>query len=437
MFLVRHRRASPWPGWVEPSTLFCANVGYPSSGKSPALEAVVDIVRELQAELNADLDERRRQQATDRLGAKLRREKWETDAKAAVAKGFPPPLMPADCAEPEEAQERRLTASDATPEKLVQLVAGNQHGLLYVRDELSGWIAGMDRYTNARGAERAMWLEAYQAQPYVVDRQKSERPVSCDAMGAAPLGGIQPDRLKTLLLAGDDDGLTARFLYCWPERVPPRRPDRAANGTAARDALRKLLHLERTVDGKAKVLPLDDAAADAIQKWREDVSKMEANGATGLLLSWLGKLPGFAVRLSLAIEHLWWAGDQPAERPAPTKISERAVLAAVAFLESYALPMARRVFADGARPQNELDAATLGKWVISAFSAKTGLPKMINAKALRRASVLHTQDAQRYDAALLELTEAAWVLPAGKRQGAGKGRPSKDFDVNPRLGAWQ
>ena len=34
-----------------------------------------------------------------------------------------------------------------------------------------------------------------------------------------------------------------------------------------------------------------------VQQWREQVAQMEA-GASDMFLSWLGKLPGFAVRLA-------------------------------------------------------------------------------------------------------------------------------------------
>jgi len=38
------------------------------------------------------------------------------------------------------------------------------------------------------------------------------------------LGGIQPNRLQSCLLKGDDDGLSARFLYIYPNSVPRQRP---------------------------------------------------------------------------------------------------------------------------------------------------------------------------------------------------------------------
>ena len=69
---------------------------------------------------------------------------------------------------------------------------------------------------------------------------KDAKPIRADALAVGILGGIQPDRLATLVLAGDDDGLAARILYIWPETGPPRRPDRAADDAAALAALRRI-----------------------------------------------------------------------------------------------------------------------------------------------------------------------------------------------------
>ena len=71
-----------------------------------------------------------------------------------------------------------------------------------------------------------------------------------------------------------------------------------------------------------------EPAADELQQWRVDLAAMEPDAA-GLFLSWLGKLPGGAVRIALVLEHLWWVGERPNEA-APTEISEAATLAATA-----------------------------------------------------------------------------------------------------------
>jgi hypothetical protein len=170
-------------------------------------------------------------------------------------------------------------------------------------------------------------------------------------------------------------------------------------------------------------------AASELQKWRIDVAAMEV-GAAGLLLSWLGKLPGLAARIALILEFMWWTGDR-GQQQEPIVISETAVLAAIGFLEGYAVPMAKRTFGDAAWPQAERDAATMGKWLL----VQRPLPIVVNARALRHKAVLPTRDAERYDAALAELEAASWVRPQPSRGGSKGGRQSKDWAVNPGLGA--
>src|ERR671911_191594 len=111
----------------------------------------------------------------------------------------------------------------------------------------------MDRYGGA-GSERALWLEAYGARPFTLDRVKEAKPIRADALAVGILGGIQPDRLASLVLAGDDDGLAARLLYVWPETQPPRRHDRGCDEAAALNALRRLITLAAGADGPV-VLP--------------------------------------------------------------------------------------------------------------------------------------------------------------------------------------
>ena len=130
------------------------------------------------------------------------------------------------------------------------------------------------------------------------------------------------------------------------------------------------------------------------------------------------------------LEHLWWSGDQQQAAP-PAVIGDAATLAAIGFLEGYALPMAKRAFGDAAWPQAERDAAALGKWLL----AQRPLPDTVNARTLRHKAALHTREADRYDAALEELEAAGWVRPQPSRGGGKGGRPSKDWAVNPGLGA--
>jgi hypothetical protein len=191
--------------------------------------------------------------------------------------------------------------------------------------------------------------------------------------------------------------------------------------------LHRLTALPLTEEGRWRIVPMSEPAAAYLQEWREYMPTLEA-AANGLLLSWIGKLPGLAVRLSLVLEMLWRCGDKPSE-PEPAEIGGEAVQQATRLLYLYMLPMARRCFGDAATPQHERDAAALARWIL----AHHPVPERVNARELRQAGALTTKEAARYDKALAELTETGVVRPAFTRSGDVPGRPRKDYEVNPKL----
>ncbi len=422
------RWARPWDEWAEPPILNVALIGSPSAGKSPALDALVQPITEIEAAENDDWPERRRDHATATLAAETRRATWEGDVKQAVKTGNPPPVMPADAAEPDAPQRRRIMSTDPTPEKAARLSAGNPRGLILQRDELAGWIAGMGRYgAGGGGAERGFWLQAYGGRAWTPDRVRDgDNEVAVPHLAWAIIGGIQPDRLATALLQGDDDGLAARFIFCWPDPVPPRRPPPGRGLFEAREWLARLRSLPWTPPAPL-LLPFTEPAQSTLQEWREAAARMEA-GAAGLLLSWLGKLPGFAARLALVFAHLEWcvggSGDPPAD------VSEADVLRAVAFLNDYAVPMARRAFGEAALPQAERDARRLARWILR----QNPRPATLNAKELRRvANGPGVPDAARMEAALQDLEALGWVRKAEPGRAGMGGRSRADWTVHPDL----
>lgn len=215
------RWGSPWEGWRHPPVVNVACIGLPSAGKSPAINAVAEPLAALAGDLNDDFEERMRAHRGAAQEAKERRALWEADVKAAVKENRPPPAEPLAAAEPARPCKRRLCSTDPTVEAARDLSASNPRGLLLHRDELAGWIGSMDRYgKGGAGADRAFWLQAYEGGRWTSDRVKDGddgRDVPHLTRGI--VGGIQPDRLASILLSGDDDGLSARFIYAWP--APP------------------------------------------------------------------------------------------------------------------------------------------------------------------------------------------------------------------------
>jgi hypothetical protein len=425
------RWGQPWPGWAEPPTLFVGLVGRPSSGKSPGLDVITIVLASLEADLNKDWDERRRTHARDFAAAKEKRDEWEKDVKTAVKMDKAAPDMPVGADEPEAPQRRRLFSTEPTIEKAARLSHANPSGLLLVRDELAGWIGSMDRYSNGKGGDRAFWLQAYGGRRWTPDRVKDgDHEVVVPHLLWGVCGGIQPDRVASQMLAGDDDGLAARHLFGWPAHRAPQRPVTVPDHAGATEAFRRLGSLPWQPP-EPVVVPFTEAAAATLQQLREEAAALE-DGASGMFVSWLGKLPGFCVRIAVILQHLDWCWCEASTAP-PEQIECWAVEKAADFLERYAVAMARRVFGEAAMPQAERDARAIARWLVR----RDPVPQIINERDMRRmAHGPGISDPERMTAACSELEEAGWVRPAPTRA-SGHGRQRSDWAVHSAVKVWR
>jgi hypothetical protein len=426
------RWGSPWEGWAHPPVIWVACIGNPSAGKSPGINAAAVPISDLGKQLNDDWEERARDYRTAKQAAKECRATWERDVKDAITAGYAAPLEPVTARDPDQPHKRRIYSTEPTVEKARDLSAANPRGMLLHRDELAGWICSMGKYGNGNaGGDRGFWLQAYEGGRWASDRVKDgDDAPDIPHLTWGIVGGFQPDRLASTMLAGDDDGLTARFLYFWPAS-PDGVSDRPSGRALPFDLVAMLRRLRELPmrDHRPVMLPFDGGAAEALQDWRREAKDMEAD-RTGLFLSWTGKLPGFAVRLATIFAHMVWVVE-PDGTPVPDRIMRDDVVRAIGFLREYAVPMARRAFGEAALPETERDARRLASWYLRRPIPR---PTVVNARKLRR-----MQDgpgiptAPRIEAALSELAELGWVRRAPSRDGANAGRQRTDWAINPAV----
>lgn len=416
-------RVSPWDGWQEPAHLWAALVGSPSSGKSPAMEPVMDIIGELDAERAEAFKDRKAEYDAAALAAKFAHEEWEHALKASVKNGTPPPAMPDAAREPLRPERPRIRIGDATTEAIMNVLVHQPKGVLMLRDELAGWLGGFNRYSGGEGGDRALWLEAWNGRSFVVDRVKTGEPLTIPHLSVAVLGGIQPDRLSATLLKGADDGLTARFLFVWPDPAPLARPKGIPQGAEARNALKALHGLEMASDAHGNPVPrvviLTDEAAARFEAWWIAQRDGEPEGP---LASWWGKLPGICLRLAVTLQ-----GLRDALEIAPLhQVGGEAVQASISMIDGYFKPMAERAYGDAALSSADRDAAALAKWL------QRTKPDRINLRDLQRGGgipALKDRDALRD--AVDVLVEADWLQPAPSRAGGTRGRQKADYIINP------
>jgi hypothetical protein len=414
--------------WSEPPHLWMGAVGDSGDGKSPGTDCLFrNVLPELEHRMVGDFPERHREWQAAVIADAAAKKNWQQEQRAALKEGqsFTKP-MPVSTVSDIEPERPRLRQNDVTVEQVAAILAtSTPKGVMVVRDELVGWLDGMNAY---HPAGRAFWTEAYGGRPYRVERRKhSGHPIDIPRLVVAVCGGTQPDRLAKLLNDADD-GLLARIQWGWPDPIPFKLgrdiPD-IAWAIEALDRLREL-NLAPGDPPNPILTALTSEGQRSIEEFGQDMQERRTD-AGGLLRSAFGKARGTALRLSLNLEWLWWCGQNDFALP-PDYISLRAFAAAAGLVADYFMPMAERVFGDAGASETERNAATLARWIVKER------PPEVHVRHLQREVRLPgLRTAERIKAACDTLVEADWLHLPVPIKGFGKGRPPMIYSVNPKL----
>jgi hypothetical protein len=305
------RRIRLKQGWCEPAILWALIVALSGMQKSPAFGVILRVIDELQRRAllkHADALEH----------YKKRRDIYEVRKRQWMRKGEGDPPE-----EPKEPFPERLYCSDATIEAIAPLLLRRWRGLMLLRDELSAWILGFDKYRGGRGGDAAHWLEFHGARPILIDRKSGDpKTIHVPRAAVSITGGIQPGVLaRSLGDAHFENGLAARFLLAYP----PRRARKWTEVDIPAQCETELLRIfERLYDlrpdelGDGTPVPRDiDLSADAKRIWIDFFNEHgnEQAALTGDLAAAWAKIEGYAARLALIIHYLKWAVGEAADDP--------------------------------------------------------------------------------------------------------------------------
>ncbi len=351
--------------WQNPANLWGGIVGPPGTMKTPAISEALRPLRRLAAEARTRFEDAGATRGADleALGAKRKaiRHRLELAAKkgdeADLAR-FRDELKDLKAEEDAgEVRERRFATSDATIEKLGPLLNENPRGLLVVRDELTGWLRGLDREDRAQ--DRAFYLESWNGTGgFTVDRI-GRGTLHVEALCLSVVGGIQPGRLSAYVRGAiggeeDADGLLQRFqVLVWPDefgdwRGVDRWPEKEARERAFRifARLANAGALDFGADALEEDLPFLRFASDAqglFIEWRHDLERRirsEEVKAAPAFEAHLAKYRSLFPKLAL-IFHLVDVADGAGPGAVTLKAAQLAA-AWTEFLESHA----RKVYAE-------------------------------------------------------------------------------------------
>jgi len=305
--------------WTVVPNLWGAIIGDPSLLKSPSIEQATRPLRRLIANAEEKHREQLKQYEIDKEVDDIRRKEIAKEIKQAIEKGEDASDLRDQLGEAlQPPSEKRYLVNDATVEKLGDLLAQNQNGLLLFRDELTGWLKTLDRENNAN--ERAFYLEAWNGgQPYTYDRiGRGTTKIPNTTMSV--IGGIQPGPLSAYLEAANAgaagaDGLMQRFqLAVWPDRVAEyAHVDEWPNAEAKNRAYRIIECLDeitirderfRNREDSYIYLRFDDNAQELFDAWYTDLQqRIRASHLDPAYVSHLAKYGSLFASLAL-IFHL-------------------------------------------------------------------------------------------------------------------------------------
>ena len=408
--------------WVVKPNLWGTIVGRSGVMKSPVLRAALGPLRRRQAlamtVYESERDAYQRQLQKDVVQKRMRRStttaaREHEDGGAWDGEPSPPPVC------------TRYLVNEATVEKVHVILKENPQGVLYLRDELSGWMAQLEQ--RGRERERAFFLETWDGDGDFTFDRVGRGTVHASHLCLSVFGGLQPARLQGYL--GDavtggagDDGFMQRFqILVWPE-VPAQweEIDRPPDSRAERrveEILDRLLRLSPDDPFRAR---FSAAAQELFSAWRKGLEqKIRGGDLPPALESHLAKSRSLLPKLAL-IFHLTEDGS---EEEIPLVQAQRAAQFC-AYLESHA----RRAYGSVVSRPLKL-AATLGEKL---RRARLGNRFRAADVYLQGWAALDTPERARE--AIKVLVDAGWVRPGRVAAGGRRGNAaSEEYVVNPAI----
>ena len=321
------RRVMASRSFTQPATCWTTVVGFSGTGKTPGIDATKRTLALVERNRKEKIAEMRRAHETRRETSKAMRDAWSKQLKEIAADSVvdlkkyrstakAEPAMPQEAEDPGPFVAPQLHVSNATIERLAQILQVQPQGALLLSDELASLFLNMSRYSG--GQDNEFWLEAWNGGHYTVERMT--RPaISIDHLLIGVVGGMQPDKLARSF-RGDSDGMSARFLFSWPPEpaYQPLAHDIAELEPEIINALTRLVDLKGEGDDASEFAPrivsLSSVAIDRFEQFRQFVHAGK-RALDGREREWWAKMPAHVLRLAGTLCLLDWAfvgGPEPA-----------------------------------------------------------------------------------------------------------------------------
>lgn len=296
--------------WREAGNLWLAVVAQSGMGKSPLISAFFNVVDRLEYEAKKTFDA----EYAEYEDLLLERQTQRAHNARAKARGKELDAGPVSL--PDEPAQRQVTADDVTVEALGEILKANPKGVLWLKDELSGMLFDLDKYSsNGGGGTKARLLSSYDCKRWKTNRTSNpKRNIDIPKACVGIFGGIQPGMLTKAFEAGaggtdEESGFLPRFIFIravteapgyWSERTFSRASMDLLDAIAA--AL-WLWDIEYDTEGLEveRIVPVSRQAKALYVQWYNVIAEEAFISDNAALLA---KLRGQAQRICLLLHSL-------------------------------------------------------------------------------------------------------------------------------------
>ncbi|HNI63928.1 MAG TPA: DUF3987 domain-containing protein, partial [Agitococcus sp.] len=448
--------------WLIVPNLWGGIVAPPTSKKSPAIDSGMRPLNFLINKARESYESDLKSHEKDKMLYKSKLEGLEADLKSASktsSKNKPQKtreeLAELICQERENEPMppclRRYKTNDCTVPKLGELECANPNGILVLRDELIGLLAGLDK--EGKEEDRAFYLEGFNGTgSYDTDRiMRGSLFIKNHCLSV--FGGIQPDKLIAYLEQAysglGNDGLLQRFqMLVYPDSIEWQYRDRYPNREAANVVFDIFKKLSETDFIEFGAYPTDeynkrpyfrfslDAQAFYVDWTHKLNTQTIPNEENTIIQQHLGKYDRLLPALALIFHLIDCASIGQANG---FGVSLEAIQRAARWCE-YLETHARRVYGlidgMGMRP-----ALTLSKKIEALIkrTAKTDetpenwLKDGFTLRDVRRKQWQHLKDDNAIEKALTVLADNYWIVPNDTHNSKNGGRPTTRYFISQKL----
>ena len=421
------RRVKATSSWLQPMTSWAAIVGFSGTGKTPGIDAIKRALAQMQRDDKERIGKLQRKHESKVEAAKAARAHWKKAVEAATESGKPTPEMPANAADAGKFIAPRLYVADGTIERFGELLTARQQGMLRLSDELSGMFMNMSRYSG--GQDNEFWLEAWNGNPYNVER--IGRALQIDHLLIGVVGGMQPDKLAESF-KGPADGMYARFLFSWPPEpsYKPLSDDALEVDPDIYNALKRIDRLAELADNNLVVrsIPISDDARARFEQFRQFAHRGK-DALEGREREWWAKSPAHVLRLAGTLCLLVWAMGPHLDREAdvPTVVDENCMDSAIRLVGDYFWPHARAALRQIGLSERHVDARRVLLW------ARAKGKDEVSREEIRRDALGQKLDAEGTEQVLFALVRAGFASKTVTPSGPHGGKPVVRWKINPAL----